>query len=161
MMPYVPSELMISVLGAIDSCPKYQINTMSLEDYNIAVQTDRGEQGYLVNDQLLDNYIPKVTLPQIVDRASQAVRIRIQLERNDLEIFPSVSSEKAGFARGYIEYVLQENIDLQEADYLFFGAIASTLWEYEKVLSFPLIKKIAPLDASEIIQLVQPILAGS
>lgn len=153
-----PSVLVHNVIKMIDYRPKFSITTEPLEGQNlILINTYPGAEGYYINP-LIDSYV-QLRLIDLITLASRSVRIRAQHEKNELILFPEVSPEEAGFVRNFLECDLEE-YSMPEIDYMFFGAIASLLWNKSNMNSLAIIKKTVTLDANLIIKELSPIIAG-
>lgn len=153
-----PSVLVNNVITAIDYRPKFSIITEPLDGQNlILINTYPGSEGYYINPSI-DSYI-QLRLSDFVTLASRSVRIMAQHEKNELILFPEVSPEEAGFVRHFLECDLEE-YSMSEIDYMFFGAIASVLWNRSNLNALSIIKKIVTLDANLIIKELSPIITG-
>lgn len=156
-MKFVPSDHAVCVLGIIDPSPKYTIEKVQFREEfkDLFVNVDR--QGYYWVNSDLDSQIT-FNASKISDLAARSVRLRAQFENSDLELFPEMSPCEAGFFRQFLENDLDESLTMSSIDLLLVGSVASLLWQMNKVMSLPTIKQIIPLNATEIVKIVEPII---
>lgn len=161
-MIFVPSDYAVRVLGIIDQAPRYDIKKEQLEEHQAAILVDCDITGgsYYVNT-LLDDSANQFKPHDIVELSSESIRTRAQLENSDMELFPGLAPEAAGFARPFLEELFKKDYRLAEIDYHFFGIISLYLWRNQKIYALPLIKRIAPMDASKIIEVTQPFICDT
>jgi hypothetical protein len=161
MMRFVPSDYTVSILGFIDSVPKYEIEKIRFGDElpGAFIFVSYALEGYKVNTDI-DAQI-SFTPATIADFAARGARARAQFENQDMVLFPEMPLEEAGFARQFLEKDFGEDYSLAAIDSMFFGAIASLLWQKKKVESLPLIKQIVPMSAPGIVKLVEPIFCSA
>ncbi len=156
-MIVTPTNKIKSILTAVDFIEKIPIIIKELEDADnvIVVDPNDGIKGYYINSSA-DN----LTMPIVdaVSLAGQAVRFRAQIEK-DPELFPFLSIDQADFAKDFLQRIMETSPDgLPEIDYEVFGGFCRVLWQKKGIKALPLVKKLAPLNASEIILQTKPIL---
>lgn len=151
-----PTKMIESILVAVDFLEKIPVVIEELEDQDnvIVVDPSNGLEGYYINSSI-DNM--KIPLIDAVSFAGQAVRFRAQTEK-DPELFPFVNIEQADYAKDFLQKFMETSPgNLWEIDYEIFGGFCRVIWRKKEISSLPLIKKLATLDASEIIFKTKPI----
>jgi hypothetical protein len=152
MMLVKSTQAMASILAAIDQKERLPIITEDFGDNAdiILINMNGGNGAYYLNSRA---DAEGFTLHESVMFAAQAVRKRVQLQKSDVELFPFVDAENAGYIKDILMFCLEESSDsLEELDCEFFGAISGYIWRKQKLKSLPLIRQLAPCDASQIVE---------
>jgi hypothetical protein len=148
-------QLTAEFINYLDPEPKWPIVVEPFE--NGLVNVHRYEELYRINAKVDFTKVFKEET-EIVELSVRSARTKAQTIKSDLELFPSLSVDKIGFARKAVESALaDENYALESIDAEVVSVISCNLWNKKKAF-LPLIKEIIILDASEIVEMTAPFL---
>lgn len=150
-----PTRIAKNLLIAIDKYPRFKITRDYLSEPRmlIAVMYQDSPQSYYINrfyDLPGNNQIKTI---DIVEAVVCGVRIRVQHENPDLELFPSLPLEKSGFTKEYLTMLHSDS--LETVDQIVMAKIVAHICAKEKlnlINSIGFIKELILLDASEIVK---------
>jgi hypothetical protein len=136
-------------IGFLDLEPKFPIDEQP-SDSKAVVLVDPYKGRYKLNVGLYEESDP-LRGYQPLDVSVWAVRIRVQIQNLELELFPCVDVDKVGFVRAKLEKFNPEEGSLAVIDARVFTLLSYRLWARNPNF-LPLIKTLLPLDASQIIE---------
>lgn len=143
----------------VDSNPRFPVFVGALPNpfFDVAVQAVDydSKQGYYINYILEDRESSVFPEEEALFSAVSAVRIRMQKQNIDLEFFTDVDVKKAGSLRKIIEASLNSDESSEAIDCRIMSGLAYSAWRVGRKSSFPLIKHMIPLNASDAISVAE------
>ena len=146
-------------IESTDKDPKLPVSVGVLPNslLNIAVEIVdyRVCRGYCINYLLANQESSLFPEEAALSSAICAVRIRVQREVPELELFPYVNVDNIGTMREAVEALLQSEEDLEVIDCKIMSGLACTIWRKVGKPSLPLIRHLVPLHASDVISVTE------
>ena len=150
------AEKLGDVIEKVDISPKLPIFVEELPDPTINVYLlieDNAPKAYQINPLLENKEAGLFSESSAVYHSSFVVRLRAQLQIPGIELFPYLSVNEAGKLKKYLLKVLEKSN--QDGEYLsdeafdcrVFSEAACILYDKGGKNSFPIIKRLAPIDA--------------
>ncbi|MDD5696926.1 MAG: hypothetical protein PHO90_03065 [Candidatus Pacebacteria bacterium] len=136
-------------IGFLDLEPKFSIDEQPF-DSKVVVLVDPYKGNYRLNVGLYEESDPLKGY-QPLDVSVWAVRTRVQVQNSELELFPCVGVDRAGFVRPRLEKFNPEEGSLAVIDARILTLLSYKLWAKNQNF-LPLIKTLLPLDAHQIIE---------